>query len=331
MKYFYLIANPSKPGTRQAAEQITSYLRARGAFCEGSAQKMRRKGAVYGYTDKSWIPPQTQCVITLGGDGTLIQAARDLVELQLPLIGVNMGNLGYLTQVSRGEGVAPMLDALLADHYRLEKRMMLEGRVRKLTEQRQWEESEELSGQRQREEPEELSGQRQPGKTESRKGSREWKAQKELPQEPGIALNDIVLTRKDVMQVLKFQVYVNEEFLTEYTADGMIVSTPTGSTAYNLSAGGPIVTPGAELMVLTPVCPHSIHSRSIVLSHKDRVGIRVLENAGQKQMAVFDGDQVMDLGAGEVLEIRESCRQTTLIQLKDVPFLENIREKLTRV
>ena len=133
------------------------------------------------------------------------------------------------------------------------------------------------------------------------------------------------------MQVLKFQVYVNGEFLTEYTADGMIVATPTGSTAYNLSAGGPIVRPGAKLIVLTPVCPHSINSRSIILSHKDRVGIRVLENVGQKQMAVFDGDQVVNLDDTEVLEIRESESFTTLIQLKDVPFLVNIREKLTRV
>ena len=293
MKHFYLIANPSKQGTRQAAEQITDYLRARGAFCEGHAQKMRREAAVYGYTDKSWVPPQTQCVITLGGDGTLIQAARDLVELQIPLIGVNMGNLGYLTQVAQGEGLTPMLDALLEDRFRLERRMMLAGTVRKQE------------------------------KTRGDNSVTGW--------EMGIALNDIVLTCKDVMQVLKFQVYVNGELLTEYTADGMIVSTPTGSTAYNLSAGGPIVTPGAELIVLTPVCPHSIHSRSIILSHRDTVGIRVLENAGQKQMAVFDGDQVMNLGAGEELEIRESDSYTTLIQLKDVPFLENIRKKLTRV
>ena len=295
MKHFYLIANPSKQGTRQAAEQIMDYLRARGAFCEGHAQKMRREVAVYGYTDKSWVPSQTQCVITLGGDGTLIQAARDLVDLQIPLIGVNMGNLGYLTQVAQGERLTPMLDALLEDRFRLERRMMLAGTVCK----------QDMAD--------------------------VGKAAFGREQEVGIALNDIVLTRKDVMQVLKFQVYVNGELLTEYTADGMIVSTPTGSTAYNLSAGGPIVTPGAELIVLTPICPHSIHSRSIILSHRDTVGIRVLENAGQKQMAVFDGDQMMDLGAGEVLEIRESDSSTTLIQLKDVPFLENIRKKLTRV
>ncbi len=290
MKHFYLIANPSKKGSAQVARQIAEYIQAHGAVCEGSAQEKRREGAAYGYTDKRCIPKETQCVITLGGDGTLIQAARDLVELQIPMIGVNMGTLGYLTQVAHGEAVQPMLDALLEDNFRLERRMMLEGAV-----------------------------------TKGRK------ADSKKEEKGGIALNDIVLTRKDVMQVLKFQVYVNGEFLTEYTADGMIVATPTGSTAYNLSAGGPIVRPGAKLIVLTPVCPHSINSRSIILSHKDRVGIRVLENVGQKQMAVFDGDQVVNLDDTEVLEIRESESFTTLIQLKDVPFLVNIREKLTRV
>lgn len=269
----------------QVAEQIKGYLCARGATCQGSAQEKRREGAAYGYTDKSRIPPWTQCVITLGGDGTLIQAARDLVDLQLPMIGINMGNLGYLTQIAHGEALPPMLDALMADNFRLERRMMLEGTVGGGEEQEQ----------------------------------------------TGIALNDIVLARRDVMQVLKFQVYVNEELLSEYTADGMIAATPTGSTAYNLSAGGPIVTPGAEMIVLTPICPHSISSRSIILSHHDTVGIRVLENAGQKQMAVFDGDQVVDLEAGEMLRIRESDRYTTLIQMKNVPFLVNIREKLARV
>ncbi len=294
MKHFYLIANPSKREAVLVAEHITRYLRARGAVCQGSAQEKRREGAAYGYTDQKRIPKNTQCVITLGGDGTLIQAARDLVDLQIPMIGVNMGTLGYLTQVARGEALSPMLDALLKDNFRLERRMMLEGTVVR----------EDKNG----------AGSMAPADRKC-----------------GIALNDIVFTRRDVMQVLKFQVYVNGELLNEYTADGMIVATPTGSTAYNLSAGGPIVTPGAKLIVLTPICPHSINSRSIILSHQDEVGIRVLKNVGQKQMAVFDGDQVIELDGSEVLKIRESEKNTALILLKDVPFLVNIREKLARV
>ena len=133
MKHFYLIANSQKERTGQLAREIAEYLQSRGASCTGSHQKQTREiteaGTGGGYTSISNIPEDTQCVITLGGDGTLIQAARDLVELQLPLAGINMGHLGYLTQVSGGEGLFPFLDALLEDRYTLEKRMMLEGRI----------------------------------------------------------------------------------------------------------------------------------------------------------------------------------------------------------
>lgn len=296
MEHFYLIANPGKEGTEEVAGQIMVYLQQHGASCEGQPQQVRKAGTGDGFTEAESpphlrsaerverIPKKTQCVITLGGDGTMIQAARDLVGRGLPLIGINMGTLGYLTQIARGEAITPMLDALLQDQYRMEKRMMLEGRV-----------------------------------AGAGKESR------------SIALNDIVLTRRDVMQLLKFQVFVNDEYFNSYTADGMIVATPTGSTAYNLSAGGPIVAPGAELMVLTPICSHSINSRSIVLPAWDKVSIKVERSTFQKQMAVFDGDLAMDIASDETLEIWRSECYTTLIQLKGDTFLENLRNKMTRV
>lgn len=285
MKHFYLIANPLKHGTEEAAKNIAAYLHRAGASCVGSLQAAKKiETGSGGYTDVRWIPPDTECVITLGGDGTLIQAARDLVSLQLPLVGINMGTLGYLTQISGGEEMEPMLDALLHDRFRLEKRMMLEGTVSGLD-----------------------------------------------TFEAGIALNEIVLTRQDVMQPLRFRVSVNGQFLNEYSADGIIVATPTGSTAYNLSAGGPIVTPGAELLVLTPICSHALNSSSIVLSPNDTVTIQVRNHAGQKQMAVFDGDQAMNLVGDQVLTIRRSESYTTLIQLKNESFLNSLREKMNRV
>ncbi len=284
MKQFYVIANPQKEGTEQAARVIASYLESRGAVCSGSTQIMDESGQKQGYTDPAMIPEKTECVITLGGDGTLIQAARNLVDLELPLIGVNMGHLGYLTQVSQSESVFPMLDSLLENRFTIERRMMLEGRV---------------AG---------PSGVR-----------------------TGIALNDIVLTRKDVLQVLNFQVYLNGVKLNEYMADGIIAATPTGSTAYNLSAGGPIVAPGAELMVLTPISSHSLNSRSIVFSAQDSVSIRPLDLESKQQTAVFDGDDVLEILPGDTLEIRRASRYTRLIQLDNVPFLENLRNKMTRV
>ena len=284
MKYFYLIGNLSKEGICEAAQEIAAYLKQHGAYCSGSLKSRNAGGDGKGYTDVHSVPMETECVITLGGDGTLIQAARDLIDRKLPLIGINMGNLGYLTQVARGEAVEPMLDALLADNFRLERRMMLEGC---------------LTGPR---------GERR-----------------------GLALNDIVLTGAAGMQVLKFRTSVNGEYLNEYLSDGMIVATPTGSTAYNLSAGGPIVKPGAELMVMTPICSHALNSSSIVLTRDDTITFEMAGDSGRRQMVVFDGDQVMDFDSEDKLEIHRSSRYTTLIQLKNISFLENLRNKVSRV
>lgn len=275
MKHFYLIANPSKPGALGMAEKLEAEFLRRGAAC------MHTRG----YTRPDQIPTDTECIITLGGDGTLIQASRDLISLELPMMGINMGHLGYLTQVSGEESMDPVLDALLNDSFTLEKRMMLEGSV--------------------------------------------VGAQKTVK---GIALNEIVLTRQDVLQMLHFQVYLNDTFFNEYMADGIIAATPTGSTAYNLSAGGPIVAPGAQLMLLTPICSHSISARSIVLSPEDRISIRLVKWSGGKSYStVFDGDQVFPLHYGEKLEICRAPKYTTLIQLKNVSFLENIRQKMNRI
>lgn len=270
MKHFYLIANPSKKGTKEMAREITSYLARHGATC----------------TEGPQVPTDTECVITLGGDGTLIRAARNLVGYGLPLLGINMGTLGYLTQIAHGEALAPMLDALLEDNFQLQRRMMLEG---------------EVIG---------ADGQSSFG---------------------GIALNEIVLTRKCGLQPIHFQLYVNGKYLNEYTADGIILATPTGSTAYNLSAGGPIVTPGAELMVLTPICSHSLNIRSIVLTGQDTVEIRPLDGEERKQAVAFDGEQTMDLDSSKRLLIRKSQYDTTMIQLKDISFLDHLRNKMARV
>lgn len=276
MKVFYLVTNPEKKGASQTEKEILDYLRDKGA--RASAQDWRRFSGGR-YTRPSQVPEDTDCVITIGGDGTLIQAARDLAGRGIPFVGVNRGHLGYLTQVSSREDTFSMLDALLEDRYMLEKRMMLEGKI-----------------------------------------IREGKAAA-----ADIALNEIVISRRDTLKPLHFRLLVNGEFLNDYTADGMIFATPTGSTAYNLSAGGPIVAPGAKMMVLTPICSHALNARSIVLPSEDQLTVQVPEEG---HMLAFDGNPAGELYRGDQIVIQQSAVETVLVQLKKVSFLQNLSNKM---
>ena len=282
MKHFYLIVNKEKENAEKGAEMIAEYLSRQG--CECLWDQEPPDTSEYRYTDGRKVPQETECVIVLGGDGTLIQASRDLAGRNLPLFGVNMGHLGYLTQICCERDILTAMDDLLADRYRLEHRMMLQGRV--------------------------ISD----GRTVAE----------------DIALNDIILGRMG-LHTLKYDLYVNGEFFNEYTADGMIMATPTGSTAYNLSAGGPIAAPESDLIIMTPICPHTLNSRSIVLSSENRIMLKVTGGEDREQFLSFDGDTVVKLRRGDRIEVERSEITTTLVQLSQVSFLENIRKKMNHI
>ena len=282
MKHFYLIVNKEKENAEKGAEMIAEYLSRQG--CECLWDQEPPDTSEYRYTDGRKVPQETECVIVLGGDGTLIQASRDLAGRNLPLLGVNMGHLGYLTQICCERDILTAMDDLLADRYRLEHRMMLQGRV--------------------------ISD----GRTVAE----------------DIALNDIILGRMG-LHTLKYDLYVNGEFFNEYTADGMIMATPTGSTAYNLSAGGPIAAPESDLIIMTPICPHTLNSRSIVLSSENRIMLKVTGGEDREQFLSFDGDTVVKLRRGDRIEVERSEITTTLVQLSQVSFLENIRKKMKHI
>jgi len=146
-----------------------------------------------------------------------------------------------------------------------------------------------------------------------------------------IALNEIVITRSEQLKMLQFKVYVNQELLNEYRADGLIAATPTGSTAYNLSAGGPIIVPDSKMVVLTPICSHALGTRSIVLSADDWIQIEMTGKKGVSQAAVFDGDTTTELYPGDCIEIRRSDIKTILIKLKNISFLDNLRNKMAGI
>ena len=285
MKHFLVYTNLHKDPDMETARYISDYL-----------TKNDQKATVL--TDSGdWkesdteasgrlkdLPTDVDCLLVLGGDGTVLQAARETCGLGIPMLGVNLGTVGYLTQVEPAQ-LPAALDRLIAGEYTQAKRMMLSGFV------------------------------------SLHDGSRKesW------------SLNDIVITRRGILQVMQFHIYVNGKFLNTYNADGVIVTTPTGSTGYNLSAGGPIVSPRARMIILTPICPHSLNQRSIIFSAEDIIEIEIPKGReGRVQTAEvnFDGTHTIELVTGDRIRVAQSEKSTEFIQLNDVSFLEVLHKKL---
>lgn len=283
MEHFYVITNPTKDAELKTACSIREYLISRGKTCLVDEGTKNPDGG--GYTYKEQVSGEIDCIIVVGGDGTLLQAAIDLADRDIPFLGINLGTLGFLAEVNR-TGIEDALDKLIKNEYEIEKRMMLCGK------------SHYIGG----------------IKDEAR------------------ALNDIVITRKGSLQIINFNIYVNGQFLHRYHADGMIVSTPTGSTGYSLSAGGPIVEPKAELILLSPICPHSMQNRSIVLSSGDVVVVEIessRDGENQEVEAIFDGSHKVSLCTGERIEIKKSEKTTGIVKLSKVSFLEVLHRKMS--
>ncbi|MCM1145603.1 MAG: NAD(+)/NADH kinase [Blautia sp.] len=276
MKHFFLITNKAKDPEGSYTEKIACYLKEHGA--ETSC-------AVFGrMAEPMVIPEGIECVIALGGDGTLLKAARDMIEYEIPLLGVNLGTLGYLAEVEIAN-MEQALEKLLSGDYTLENRMMLAGSV----------------------------------------------FQQENGGAHNFALNDIVISRCGSLQILKFDIYVNGRFLNNYSADGIIVATPTGSTGYNMSAGGPIVEPGANLILLTPICPHTLNTRSIILSPEDEVTIEIPEGKEKTIQTVeanFDGTHKVTLRTGDKIVVRRASKTTGILKLNMESFLEVLHKKM---
>ncbi|MDK2835424.1 MAG: kinase [Thermosediminibacterales bacterium] len=219
--------------------------------------------------------------IVFGGDGTFLNIARKMAPYDIPILGVNFGHLGFLTEVEVPE-INTALEKITKNEFHIEQRMMLEAVVLKNNEENS----------------------------------------------KFIALNDIVITKGPLVKVVRLETYINDEYVETYPADGLIISSPTGSTAYSLSAGGPIVNPNINLMVITPICPHTLYSRSIVISDKEKVKVKINANH-QEIMLTVDGQEGFKLMPNDVVEIQKSRYTTKLIRLKNKSFYEVLRKKLT--
>lgn len=286
MERFCVITNKDKDENYDVARYIAEYLEKHGKECCVLENKMVIKGGVCHFTDTSRIPENTQCALVLGGDGTMIQAAIDLVHQNIPILGINMGTVGFLTEAER-QNLDQALYQLMKDEYTIENRIMLKETL--------------LEGSS----PQEIQS--------------------------CYALNDMVVSKRGNCRLITIKVYINGELADIYRADGLIVSTPTGSTGYNLSAGGPVMVPHTHATVITPICAHSLNKRSLVLSAEDVITLEIGQTKeAQDDLAVLvaDGRNIGEYVTGDRLNICVPDYITQLVKISDISFYKRMREKL---
>lgn len=280
MKKFVIVANPYKDPELKVSNQIVEYICQKG----GTAfNLMDRPDASVNFEDLDYnkIPNDTDCIIVLGGDGTLIRVVRKTRKTNIPLIGVNLGTLGYLCELDKNS-MYQAIDKLMEDNCTIEKRLMIKGH---------------------------------------RKGEENGRT----------ALNDIVVHPTGVLAILRLNVYVNGEFLATYDGDGVIISTPTGSTGYNLSAGGPIIEPGADILALTPINAHNLNSKGIILRAEDVIEVELLSRRGSEGDSAYvscDGDRLTKLEVGDRFVVERAVHTIKICKVNKQSFLETMRKKM---
>ena len=279
MKKFALLTNYSKDKRLVYTRMIKTYITENGGsywIPRYISEPDKDGDQRYDFSD---MPEDIECVLVLGGDGTLLQAARELLQRHIPLLGINLGTLGFLTSAEKSE-LPKCLDSVLDDSCSIDERMMLEGVAYHGSEKIQM----------------------------------------------NIALNDVIIARAGFSRLVELKIYVNGELLSIYNADGIIVSTPTGSTGYSLSAGGPIIFPQTDVIVITPICPHSLQARS-----EDRIMIEIgrrRKTQKEEAMVTFDGRSAQELETGDRIEIYKAQETTQLIRLKGRSFYQVLQNKI---
>lgn len=257
--------NQSKPEALALALQLTHWFRSQGWEVLNEWEEIKAQGVEF--------------LISLGGDGTLLEAAREAAPYKIPVLGVNLGRLGFLCEIERSE-VYVALKQVLHKKYSIQERLMLETVVKRT-------DNSELRY---------------------------------------TVLNDVVFHRQELAGMVTLQANLSGEPSVSYPADGLIISTPTGSTAYSLSAGGPIVSPDVQAIILTPLAAHSLSARPMVVSEKEN--IEILLASGKECQMTFDGRENLVLRSGEVVQIKVSSLKALLIRLGSRSFPKVVREKL---
>jgi NAD+ kinase len=224
---------------------------------------------------------ECEAIICLGGDGTFLKVAQKVYDKAIPILGINLGNLGFLTEVDKTE-IDQAVKLLIENKFEIEERMMLQATI----------------------------------------------FRKDREPVTDTAFNDVVITRGAVSRIVHIKAYINDIFVDSFPGDGLIVSSPTGSTAYSLSSGGPIVSPDTEMMLLTPICPHILYSRSIVVKADSTVKAIVHKEFNHNALVALDGERSYEIKGGDVVEINKSPYKIKLINIKSRNFFSILRKKI---
>jgi len=265
---------------RIEAEKLKDWFKQKGI--KVFSEEMKTKGSLDGSCEESIIIPKTvNWVVVLGGDGTLLGAARRVGRFGSPILGVNLGGLGFLTGIP-SERLYPVVEMMINGHLEIESRVMLETKV-------------------------------------LRKGKVVCSFE---------VLNDVVINKGTLARIIDLDVAINEEFLTTFRADGLIISTPTGSTAYNLAAGGPILYPTMETFILTPICPFTLTNRPIIIPDTSVIQIKIKNESEEAVVLTFDGQVGLDLYYDDEVIIGKSAKKIKLFRPPDHSYFKILRTKL---
>jgi len=279
MKKIGIIIKPRKPEAKDVLNKLITWLESHKieAVLDVDTANIVNIKSKY---QKSQIASLVDMIIVLGGDGTLLGVARLTIEKGIPILGVNLGGLGFLTEVTLDE-LYPTLEKVINGEFIIDERMMLMTHIHRQ------------------------------GET--------------LAQSP--VLNDIVINHGIVARMIILDIFVNSQFVTSLRGDGLIISTPTGSTAYSLSAGGPIIHPTVSAIMLTPVCPHTLTNRPIVIPSNVKIEA-ILKTEDEGAMVTFDGQVGFSLKKEDIVEVHSAEARVKLIRSPEKNYYEVLRKKL---
>jgi len=274
-----IVANIEKENIAAFAGALKKWLIERGVKVSLEANIAAAIGGSGGFKLED-LASKVDLIAVLGGDGTMLRTARHVAQHPVPIVGINMGTFGYLTEVNLNETYAAF-ELILQGDFLTEKRMMLDVQIRR---------GNKIIG-------------------------------------SGIVLNDVVINRGNLSRIVELETTIDHQYLTTYKSDGLIISTPTGSTAYSLSAGGPIVFPGKDLIIINPICPHTLTNRPIIFPESSDLRI-TLWSKESGATVTLDGQESYRISSGDVMTIRKSKYYTRLVLSPHRSYGEILRSKL---